>query len=1122
MFKKFIVFCCGLVCLAIISSVAAYFWLVIYSPGEAIKQENIEKILSMESPVFYSDAETKIGVFFQEAHRQYVPYKKLPTYFVNGLVASEDHDFFSHYGVDFSGFTRALIANVKARKIVQGGSTITQQTAKNLFKRKGRSVRAKLYELLYALRLEYHYPKEKILEFYANQFYVSGNGHGLGVAAHYYFDKEPQDLDLVESAFIVGSVKRPNYYNPFIKKDLEGAEKARERAKKRTAYVLGQMYKLAMIDSTTYQQALDKDIPFQQGEMRFKLNTLMDLVRDGLDDPVIKETLEEHGIENVSTSGLQVITSIDRKLQEKSFSALRSELSRLDVRLNGYKRDILQKRYADLPFVGSNDLKVGQFLVARVIEVVKGSQPSIQVNYRKNPNSREVRGTIEESGLQPIVSAYAKYLRQRWSQANIQDMTRLLDEIKERDLVYVSVLDYDPLTSQYAFKLEKYPELQGASIAMQNGMIKALVGGVDNFYYNRAIQAKRPMGSVIKPLVYAAAIQLGWNSLDLLDNQRNMFVFHDSYYFPRPDHESPHKKVSMSWAGVHSENVASVWLLYHLCDRLNPAQFKELLVNLEMARMPGESYSYYKRKVRDEMGILVNQQQLKRAAFEKAIEASGVDLIFSGNQAELDMLHLFHFSDRSEQYAADEEQKQKDKEKGESKESKIRGEIILRSFERILSLRNELQIFSEGVGLQHEIEKPASLYYLPMESHSIFGYSLEGTLENSSFIFSKTYPGGGWKRLEPEDLIEYLAGKSDHEKKDFVDKIRLDNLLSVETVDLVNGYFNEEYERLRSLPAYGPEVLHFIRDFRILAGLKYLIVLCREIGVKSTLEPVLSFPLGSNVMSLLEVAQIYEALTSGVAYSHDNSDNLGRLLIESVRDPDGQIIYQSSIQEKNVIDQQTAVAVSDILRNVVKYGTGRYAKRNIRVHSSDPETERELVGLNLGMPVFGKTGTANRFTNAAFAGVVPTPTEKRNGVSLSESYSIASYVGFDNNRPMERHTTHITGASGALPLWTKIVNGLIYDKNYGSSVDLVDLIFGGKEEIQLIYPDIDQIEVLAAVDKGGVAVGTGQKRLSSDASYEPVTSFGVFRPDGGLNLTRYFRPFWHQNPALISDPSIPQ
>lgn len=93
MFKKFIVLCSGLASLIIITTVAAYFWFVVYQPGEAIRQENIEKTLSMESPVYYSDAETKIGVFFQDSHRQYVPYKKLPEFFVKGLVASEDHDF---------------------------------------------------------------------------------------------------------------------------------------------------------------------------------------------------------------------------------------------------------------------------------------------------------------------------------------------------------------------------------------------------------------------------------------------------------------------------------------------------------------------------------------------------------------------------------------------------------------------------------------------------------------------------------------------------------------------------------------------------------------------------------------------------------------------------------------------------------------------------------------------------------------------------------------------------------------------------------------------------------------------------------------------------------------------
>jgi len=128
-------------------------------------------------------------------------------------VAAEDGQFFYHFGIYLPGIVRSAIANFKAGRVVQGGSTITQQTAKNLFKRRARTYRAKFRELLYALRLEYRYTKEKILEFYVNQFYVNGNGLGLGVAALYYFDKEPAELSLLECAFIAGSVKRPSYYN---------------------------------------------------------------------------------------------------------------------------------------------------------------------------------------------------------------------------------------------------------------------------------------------------------------------------------------------------------------------------------------------------------------------------------------------------------------------------------------------------------------------------------------------------------------------------------------------------------------------------------------------------------------------------------------------------------------------------------------------------------------------------------------------------------------------------------------------------------------------------------------------------------------------------------------------
>ena len=159
MLKKLLYLIVGLIGAGILATVGAFFWLVVFNPGNEILQGNIEKILSMESPVYYSDGKNKIGVFFKDAHRQYIRYDEIPKNFVNAIVASEDNNFFEHHGVDVAGILRALYANIRAGKVVQGGSTITQQTAKNLFKRKDRSIKSKLNELLYALRLEYHYPK---------------------------------------------------------------------------------------------------------------------------------------------------------------------------------------------------------------------------------------------------------------------------------------------------------------------------------------------------------------------------------------------------------------------------------------------------------------------------------------------------------------------------------------------------------------------------------------------------------------------------------------------------------------------------------------------------------------------------------------------------------------------------------------------------------------------------------------------------------------------------------------------------------------------------------------------------------------------------------------------------
>ena len=170
------------------------YYLVVVVPAPEIEESSISEILGRESPVYYRDGQTKLGVLFEGVHRQYLPYNEIPKNFVNALVAAEDNQFFSHFGLDIPGIVRAMAVNLKAGRVVQGGSTITQQTAKNLFKRESRSLKAKVKELLYALRLEHKYSKEKILEFYTNQFFVSGNGHGLGVAARYFFDKDRKSV----------------------------------------------------------------------------------------------------------------------------------------------------------------------------------------------------------------------------------------------------------------------------------------------------------------------------------------------------------------------------------------------------------------------------------------------------------------------------------------------------------------------------------------------------------------------------------------------------------------------------------------------------------------------------------------------------------------------------------------------------------------------------------------------------------------------------------------------------------------------------------------------------------------------------------------------------------------
>lgn len=1111
--------------LAVIGTIgggAALYWLVVVNPGPEMEQEYIEGILGRESPVFYRDGTEKIGVLFQDAHRQYLPYHLIPKEFINAIVAAEDDKFFEHHGIDFFGIARAMLANIKAGRIIQGGSTITQQTAKNLFKRESRTFRAKFKELLYALRLEYHYPKDKILEFYVNQFFVSGNGHGLGVAARYYFDKDVDELTLLENAFIAGSVKRPNYYNPFTKSSEQMVAKARQRAEHRAAYVLGKMRRLGYISDSEYNRAVSSNIIFNRGRMSFALNTIMDLVRDGLDTPEIREILDENGISNVSTSGIRIITSVDRELQEKTVYHLRRELSRLDVRLRGYPREEVQAEYDRLEYPGDQVVQPDAFLFGtiRKIETDRDDSPLIKVDF----DEQGPEGVIDRPGLEGMLEALARFRRQRWSAPEKNDMQELLAQLQEGDKVYVSVRDVN-LSGAAVLDLERYPELQGAALVLQEGAIRAMAGGMENRYFNRAIDARRLMGSTFKPFLFAAALQLGWSSTDKLDNRRNIFVFQDKPYFPRPDHISPHDEVSLSWTGVSSENLAAVWLLYHLTDQLTPPRLHEIAAYLDLAPREKngnvENPENFKQRIRDGYGIVVDHEILQQAAYDRAVKALEADFLFDDRAREYKQLEQLPYGLHFERYGNEilfqfeEQGPDAELSRGEVKELQLRLDILGRNY---LGLRNTMVLFQ-----QHQVflakEKGLSrifdaLAFLDKESGVL---QPEGKFFRDSdgrIIFSVHDPREDWYPLPEKEMRSIIGDLDDSRLQQFWDQVQLEGYLSVYAYQQVTSQLAKEKEDLFSAAPYSMEVLAEVRDYRVMVGLQYLIRLGHEVGIAADLEPVLSFPLGSNVVSLLDSLRLYESLVTGKDYfvaseavqDEDGVPTYGLAVIERIETVDGEAVYAKETASRNIFEPKISSALGNILQNTVKYGTGKYAHDVVRLTSTNPQKQEMLDRLNLPVPLMGKTGTANQFRNAAFLGYVPSVAAGETVAQIPGGCTVGVYVGFDDNRQMVRTSTHITGSAGALPAWSAIARDVVNLGNPGDSVDVADLSFNG---LPLRYPDTGQVFVPVEPEEGGrIIQGRGALKTDLSPAVPSVLTYGRVGESGHFIPERLFQPFW--------------
>ncbi|MDZ7642514.1 MAG: penicillin-binding transpeptidase domain-containing protein [Desulfurivibrio sp.] len=333
--------------------------------------------------------------------------------------------------------------------------------------------------------------------------------------------------------------------------------------------------------------------------------------------------------------------------------------------------------------------------------------------------------------------------------------------------------------------------------------------------------------------------------------------------------------------------------------------------------------------------------------------------------------------------------------------------------------------------------------------------------------------------------------------------------LSLATLNLVEETIATEYRQLAALPPYGPEVLYQVRDFRTLVSLHYVVGLAREMGIASPQEPVLSLPLGSNVITLLDLARVFATIRDGqLDLNAMRLDEGGLGIIARIEGPDGEVIYQPRHHQRRVLAPEIALAVSDILYNVMEHGTGRSAHDRVRLRSRDAEQDRLLAELDLKVPLFGKTGTANRFINAAFAGFL-SDTATAEGFKPASGYTLATYVGFDDNRPMVRNTTRITGGGGALPVWSRLAAAIYRHADYSSPLELLDLAFAGADRVEVTYPSLGQVEIPVEADDGGVL----SKEMVSGADQQPtarLVTFGRFRPDGSFEPSRFFQPYWRK------------
>lgn len=544
---------------------------------------SLPKISSLSDyrPAVKSQIISKDGVVLGEIgleDRDIVELTEVPAIVINAFLSAEDSGFYEHTGVDYLGVARAMLANLKAGKVVQGGSTITQQVAKSLLLTSERSVTRKIKDFLLAQKIEKRLSKEEILFLYLNQVYLGGGYYGVKSAFRGYFEKDLGEATVAESALVAGLLVAPGKYSPYVNPAY---------AKKRQAYVLSRMYANGKISKEQYEEALTEKIKYRlRKPSPFKAAYFTEHVRQMVTNLV--------GNDNFLQNGFKVTTTLDYELQKVAEEAVKEGSAGIDKRqgyvgptknipetewrefFESWRKKFYQEKSLYFTLTDDNkrdyEISYSEDEVERILKAEELFKSKIYssrfkagyldddqlITQLNNNDLYEALVISTDDAARVIyvsvagVSGVIPYSGFRWAhERSISEdqqffpyVTRPSSIVKKGDIINVRVVKTKTKLSSQAYEsfkaiyssskdksiideqnyllceLEQTPEVQAALLSLNptTGEVVSLVGGNDfeKSKFNRALQSKRQPGSSFKPLLFAAGLENGYTPATII------------------------------------------------------------------------------------------------------------------------------------------------------------------------------------------------------------------------------------------------------------------------------------------------------------------------------------------------------------------------------------------------------------------------------------------------------------------------------------------------------------------------------------------------------------------------------------------------------------------------------